>query len=69
MTHSWEKRRTDCLTEVWQFKQSSLRFVAGIELVPESLLIFKPGLFTLFSFLKGVWEEFESHADLSLFFS
>ena len=69
MTHSWEKRRTDCLTEVWQFKQSSLPLVAGIELVPESLFIFKPGLFTLFSFLKGVWEDVESHAGLSSFFS
>ena len=47
----------------------SLPLIAGIELIPESLSIFNPGLFfTLLSFLKAVWGHAEVRADLKFFF-
>ena len=68
MSHPWGRRRTDGLTKVWQFKQCELNLIAGIELIPESLLIFKPEFFTLFSFLKAVRKDVETRTDLNLLF-
>ena len=69
LTHSWEKCRTDSFTENWQFNSPSLPLIVGIELIPESLSIFNPGIFfTLFPFLKAVQEDVKSRANLTLLF-
>ena len=67
INHSWGERRTDSLTEVWQFKQSELSLNCWDEI--DSRITFNLFLFfILFLFVKIYREDVETRADLNLLF-